>query len=60
MNKEIVYMEKFKQDLINLANNSNLSVGSVYFIFKSVFTEIQDVYYNTLKSVSQEIEKEQE
>lgn len=48
-------IESFKNNLIYDINNSNLTIGCAYYIFKDIFINLEKEYYNTL-----EIEKKED
>lgn len=48
-NNDIIYMENFRQNLVSLINNSGLSIGNAYYVFKTVYNDLQGLYDNALK-----------
>lgn len=44
--------ENFKQQLVNIINNSELPISSVYYIFQLLYKDIEETYYNILKMES--------
>lgn len=42
--------ENFKNALINLINESQLPISNVYYIFKYLEKEVENIYYGTLNS----------
>lgn len=46
--------EKFKSDLYNLVNNSQLPISIVYYIFKYVEQDLENTYYGVLNSEAEE------
>lgn len=55
-----VKYEEFRTQLLDVIQNSKLDVGSVYYIFKDVFTEIDILYRQQLRKELAEKEKETE
>lgn len=56
-NKEIGFntrCENLKQTLINCINQSNLPIGVVFYIAKSIMSDIESTYYGVLNSEAQE------
>lgn len=47
--------ENFKNNIYRLINQSQLPVSNIYFIFKIMFQELEDLYYQT---INEELEKE--
>lgn len=46
--------ENLKQTLINTINQSNLPIGVVFYIAKSIMSDIESTYYGVLNSEAQE------
>ena len=46
--------EKLKQTLVNTINQSNLPISVVFYITKSIMTDIETTYYGVLNSEAQE------
>lgn len=56
-NKEIGFntrCEKLKQTLIDTINQSNLPIGVVFYIAKSIMSDIESTYYGVLNNEAQE------
>lgn len=52
--------EKLRNDLIEAINNSNLTIGAAFYVFKDVYSEIGILYKETLnKEASGENIKEE-
>ena len=56
-NNDILYMERFKQNLISLINNSGLSIGNAYYVFKTVYNDLQGLYNEALKESINQMEE---
>ena len=50
-----IYLYNFKNNMVNIINNSGLPVGVVYYIMKDLLNDIQNAYENTLKKEKEEI-----
>lgn len=46
--------EKLKSDLINNINQSNLPIGTIYYIMKTIMSDVESTYYGVLNSEAQE------
>lgn len=46
--------EKFKSNLYDLVNNSELPISIVYYIFKYVEQDLENTYYGILNSEAEE------
>ena len=46
--------EKFKSNLYDLVNNSELPISIVYYIFKYVGQDLENTYYGVLNSEAEE------
>ncbi len=46
--------EKFKSNLYDLVNNSELPISIVYYIFKYVEQDLENTYYGVLNSEAEE------
>lgn len=46
--------ENLKQTLINTINQSNLPISVVYYMAKSIMSDIESTYYGVLNSEAQE------
>ena len=56
-NKEIGFntrCENLKQSLIDSINQSNLPISVVFYIAKSIMSDIESTYYGVLNSEAQE------
>lgn len=53
-------LNDYKQNLIDITNDSQLPIGIVYYIFKDVFHEIEILYDKTLKQENASIENNNE
>ena len=42
-------LEKFRQDIIEVLNNSNLLLGSAYYILKDILKELEEEYYKVIQ-----------
>lgn len=60
VNNEIIYMENFRARLVELINNSNLSIGNAYYVYKTVFNDLQNLYDNALKEATKNFESQQQ
>lgn len=60
LNNEIIYMENFRARLVELINNSNLSIGNAYYVYKTVFNDLQNLYDNALKEATKNFESQQQ
>ena len=60
LNNEIIYMENFRARLVELINNSNLSIGNAYYVYKTVFNDLQNLYDNALKEATKNFELQQQ
>lgn len=60
LNNEIIYMENFRMKLVELINNSNLSIGNAYYVYKTVFNDLQNLYDNALKEATKNFESQQQ
>lgn len=49
--------EEFRSALFNIINQSNLPVSIVYYVFKDVGQELENIYYGTLNSEAEEIQE---
>lgn len=49
-----ILMEQYKQNLINVTNNSGLPIGVIHYIFSSINDEIQVEYNRYLQQKAQE------
>lgn len=52
-------MEQFKYNLIRLINESQLNVGSVYYIFKDVYADLASEYDKVIQQALKEQEEAQ-
>lgn len=52
-------MEQFKYNLIRLINESQLNVGSVYYIFKDVYADVASEYDKAIQQALKEQEEAQ-
>ena len=46
--------EEFRSALFNIINQSNLPVSIVYYVYKDVGQELENIYYGTLNSEAEE------
>lgn len=56
-NKEIGFntkCEHFKQAIIDTINQSNLPIGVIFYIAKSIMSDIESTYYGVLNNEAQE------
>ena len=51
-------IEEFRNNLLNLVNNSGLPAGIVYYMYKDIGKEIENAYYSVLNSESLKKEPE--
>lgn len=42
--------EKYKNDLVELVNQSGLPIGAIYFITRNIMAEIEKTYYGAINS----------
>ena len=49
--------EKFKQELTNFINNSNLPIANVFYIIQLIQQQLKQTYYNVINN---QIRKEQQ
>lgn len=47
----------FKENLVNLIGNSQLPIGTTYYVLKDVFSSIESLYNQTLEKEKQELLK---
>ena len=53
--------ENFKKDLVNLINsNDDLPISVVYYIFQSLYNEIENLYMNTVYQQKKKKEQTEE
>lgn len=45
-------MELFKNKIVDLANNSGLDIGVVYYIMKDVCRDLEEAYFEYLNQAS--------
>ena len=45
-------IEEFRNNLLNLVNNSGLPAGIVYYMYKDIGKDIENAYYSILNSES--------
>lgn len=45
-----VLAEDFKNALVNLINNSGLSIATIYYIYKNIGHDLETTYYNTINA----------
>ena len=57
--KELLKIEKFKNDMNNCINNSQLSIGIIKYILKDTLNEIDILYNNLIQQELQEQQQEQ-
>lgn len=50
-------IEKFRAELINVINNSNIHLGTGYYVLKDVFREVEYIYNQTKENELQEEDK---
>ena len=43
--------ENLKNNLLKVINESKMPMAAIYFIFKSIFSDIQDQYYKTINDL---------
>lgn len=43
--------ENLKSEIIKIINQSDLPIAVVYYIFQSIYTEIENTYFGTINSV---------
>lgn len=43
--------ENFKTEISKIINQSELPVAVIYYIFQSIYTQIQHTYYGTINSI---------
>ena len=48
----------FKQKIIQLIQNSQLNIGEIYFIFKDLLTEIENLYIQQVKNEINTLQQE--
>lgn len=53
-------LNDFKQRISNIINNSGLSIEVIYYVFKDIFTEIENLYFLELQKEQKEASKEKE
>lgn len=46
--------ENFKRDLINNINQSDLPISIVYYVMKTVMSDVESTYYGILNNEAQE------
>lgn len=51
-------IEEFRNNLLNLINNSGLPAGIVYYMYKDIGKDIENAYYSVLNSESLRKESE--
>ena len=47
-------IEKFRQDLIEVLNNSNILIGSAYYVLKDILNQLEKEYYQAIKTEQKE------
>lgn len=50
-------IENFRKDIYEIVNNSQLPLGTVYFIFKDIFGDITSAYQNAVIQEMQAIQQ---
>lgn len=50
----------FKQKIIQLIQDSQLNIGEIYFIFKDILTEIENLYMQQVKNEINIIQEQQQ
>ena len=50
----------FKQKIIQLIQDSQLNIGEIYFIFKDILTEIENLYIQQVKNEINIIQEQQQ
>ena len=50
----------FKQKIIQLIQNSQLNIGEIYFIFKDLLVEIENLYIQQIKNEINILQQEEE
>lgn len=50
--------DDFKSKIIEIINQSDLPIAVVYYIFQSVYTEIENTYFGTINSARLKQQKE--
>ena len=46
-------IESTRHQIVNAVNNSNLTIGTAYFLFKDIFRDLEKLYFD-------QVEKEKE
>lgn len=54
----ITAIESFKNNIINIINDSCLSVGCAYYVLKDILLKLQDTYYETYQNEQKNLEQE--
>lgn len=58
---ENLRIETFRNNLLELINNSQLSLGTIYYILKDIYDEVEKLYYMDVNNqFLQEQAKEEE
>lgn len=56
---DIIHINNIYQSLIQIIQNSNLSIGIIYFIIKDIYNEVSLLYQSELnKQIEQQVMKE--
>lgn len=56
---DIIHINNIYQSLIQIIQNSNLSIGIIYFIIKDIYNEVSLLYQSELnKQIEQQAMKE--
>lgn len=50
----------FKKNIANVIRESQLPVGIVYYVFKDILTEVQEVYNDTIQKETQQLAEQLE
>lgn len=53
-------IEKFQKELYSLINNADLAAGTIYYILKTNFFEVEKAYQQILKMEQQQNDQNQE
>lgn len=48
-------IEKCRQDIYNIINNSELPIGAIYFILKAIETDVETFYKESVLKERQEL-----
>jgi hypothetical protein len=51
-------IESFRKDIYDAVNNSQLPIGTIYFVVKDIFNEITGAYQNAVMQEAQAMAEE--